>query len=111
MPAVLIVLGAVLFALAGVLLFIGVRHFKEKGFLFNDAFLFASREERQAPNKKPYYRQSAIVFFFLSAMFFVLGLTFLVHNYKLGLLEIPLIAGALLFTVLSSLRINKQEEK
>ena len=36
--------------------------FKEEGFLFNNAYIFASEQERATLNKSPYYRQSAIIF-------------------------------------------------
>ena len=35
--------------------------FHERGFLLNNAWLYASAEERNKMNKKPYYRQSGIV--------------------------------------------------
>ena len=41
---------------------VSVRSFKEKGFLFNNAYLYASKEERATMDKKPHYRQSAVVF-------------------------------------------------
>lgn len=41
---------------------VSFRSFKEKGFLFNNAYLYASKEERATMDKKPHYRQSAVVF-------------------------------------------------
>ena len=32
-------------------------YFKEKGFLLNNAYLFASKEEREEMDKKSHYRQ------------------------------------------------------
>lgn len=52
---------------------IGIRSFKEKGFLFNNAYLFASEQERNAMDKRPYYRQSAIVFCLLGMMFLLIA--------------------------------------
>lgn len=48
--------------------------FQEKGFLFNNAYLFASKQEREKMDKKPHYRQSAIVFALLSVLFLCIGL-------------------------------------
>lgn len=39
------------------------RQFNEKGFLFNNAYIFASKQERETMNKKPHYKQSGICFF------------------------------------------------
>ena len=45
--------------------------FKEKGFLFNNAYLYASKQERKTMNKKPHYKQSAIVFFLIGLIFLI----------------------------------------
>lgn len=38
------------------------RQFNEKGFLFNNAYIFASKQEHETMNKKPHYKQSGIAF-------------------------------------------------
>ena len=53
---ILIIISAALFTLS-------FFQFKEKGFLFNNAYLYASEEERKKMNKKPYYRQSGNCFY------------------------------------------------
>lgn len=55
--------------LALISLAIGIISFLEKGFLFNNAYIFASRQEREKMDKKPHYRQSAIVFTLISLVF------------------------------------------
>lgn len=57
--------------------FVSLRSFAQKGFLLNNAYIFASRQERKAMDKKPHYRQTAIVFM-------LLGFIFLLH--ALGIL-------------------------
>ncbi len=99
------------FAMAGVCLLFGVRSFLERGFLLNNAYLYASKEERKAMNRKPYYRQSAVVFCMLSAVFLVIGLSLLFQNDRIVLLEIPLIAGAIVSAIASAVRINKQGKR
>lgn len=49
-------------ALAAAAYITGFFQFRQKGFLFNNAYLFASKEERLHMNKKPHYRQSGVVF-------------------------------------------------
>ena len=61
-------------ALAIVSFAISIRSFMEKGPLLNNAYIFASEQERKAMNKKPHYRQSAIVFCLLGAMFLLIAL-------------------------------------
>lgn len=53
---------------------ISVMQFKEKGFLFNNAYIWASKQERATMNKKPHYRQSAIAFALCAATFFFMAL-------------------------------------
>ena len=50
------------FLLAGGLFFLGVRQLLERGYLLNNAWIYATKKERESMNKKPYYRQSGIVF-------------------------------------------------
>lgn len=45
--------------------------FNERGPLFHNAYLYASKEERGPMNKKPYYKQSAIIFLLLGLAFFL----------------------------------------
>lgn len=42
---------------------------KGRGFLFNNTCIYASQKVRESLNKKPYYRQSGIVFVCLGALF------------------------------------------
>lgn len=106
----LITLIIVLF-LAGVLLLLSIRSFLQRGFLLNNAYLYASKEERETMNKKPYYKQSAIVFCILSVVFLVIGLSIMVHEDKILLFEIPLTLGVVTYAIVSTVKINKQKEK
>ena len=108
MTAVEIVFAIVLFAIAGLLLILGIRSFMERGFLLNNAYIYATKEERKTMDKKPYYRQSAIVFCILSIAFVIIGLSVLFRNGKIGLLVIPLGVAAIVFAVVSSVRNNKR---
>ena len=78
-----------------------------KTFLVN----YASKKERGKMDKKPYYRQSAIVFCILCAVFLVIGLSLLLHKDKLFLLEIPLIVGVIIYAIVSTVQINKQTKR
>ena len=98
----------IVFSIAAVLLLFSIRSFLERGFLLNNAYLYASKEERKTMNKKPYYKQSAIVFCILSAVFLVIGLSLLLQNDKFYLLEIPLIVGVIIYAIVSTVQINKR---
>ena len=106
-----LVTAIVMFALAGLLLIFAILHFLERGWLLNNAWIYASKKEREAMDKKPWYRQSAIVFSLLSAVFLVIGLSLVLQNNKLQLLEIPLLAAVLIYAVVSTRRINKADAR
>ena len=97
------------FVLAGICAFISVCQFTEKGFLFNNAYIWKSKDERERMDKKMYYRQSAIVFCLLSVVFLVIGISSIIL--KIQLLEIPLIICILVYAIVSSMRIEKHRKK
>ena len=101
----------VIFGFSGILMVLGIRHFREKGFLLNNAWLYASKEQRAEINKKPYYRQSAVIFFILGVVFIVVGLSLVLQDDRILLFEIPLIFGAIVYAAVSSFQIGKQETK
>ena len=47
MTTVEIVMAVVMFAIAGLWLFLGIRSFMERGFLLNNAYIYATKEERK----------------------------------------------------------------
>ena len=96
------------FIIAGIMAILSFRSFKERGFLLNNAYIYATEEERKTMNKKPHYRQSAIVFCLISIVFIIIGLSIVSHNYRLELLEIPLIAGTIIYAIVSSVKIKKK---
>ena len=98
----------IVFIIGGACLFFSIRSFQERGVLLNNAYLYASKEERVTMNKKPHYKQSAILFCILSALFFVIGLSILLKNEKLLLLEVPLIVSGILYAIISAVQIEKQ---
>ena len=106
-----LVIAIVMFVIAGLLILLSIRSFLERGFVLNNAYIYASKEERNSMNKKPYYRQTAIVFCLLSLVFIIIGLSVILRNSKIELLQIPVIAGAIIYTVVSTIQINKQTKK
>ena len=98
------------FLLAGGLFFLGVRQLLERGYLLNNAWIYATKKERESMNKKPYYRQSGIVFCLLGLLFTVIGLHAILQDSRLLWLEAALSVGAVAYAILSSLRIMKENE-
>ena len=108
MTAPELIIVVIVFIIAGLFLMISIRSFMNRGFLFNNAFIYASKEEREKLNKKPYYRQTAIVFLLLSMVFVIIGLSVVLHDPKINLIEIPLIIAAIIYAIFSTIRIQKR---
>lgn len=82
--------------------------FKEKGLLFNNAYIWASKQERETMDKKPYYRQSGIVFALCSAIFFFVAMECILLTGWLWIIAGVLAIVALIYAIVSSLKsINK----
>lgn len=97
----------IVFIIAGILALLSFRSFREKGFLFNNAYIYATKEERKAINKKPWYRQSAIVFCLFSIAFIMTGLDMIFDKQVFRILEFSIIIGAVLYAIISSVVIIK----
>lgn len=101
-----LIFAIIIFVIAGLLFFFSIRSFMNKGFLLNNAYLYASKEEREKMDKKPYYIQTAVVFLILSIVFIIIGLSVVFQDSRINLLEIPFIAGAIIYAILSTIRIQ-----
>ena len=77
----------------------------------NNAYLYSSKQQRESMNKKPYYRQSAIVFFLLSVIFIIVGLSVVLEDYRITFLELPVMIVIVIYAIVSSMRINKKEKR
>lgn len=79
------------------------RSFKERGFLFNNAYIYASKQERETMNKKPHYRQSAIVFLIIGVIFLLNGISVLLSANWIFFLVIIIAIIAIVYAIVSSL--------
>ena len=82
----------------------------EKGFLFNNAYIYASKQEREAMNKKPFYRQSAVAFLLIGFDFVLYGFDVLLKTNWIVYIAIAVIIITLLFAVISSVVIEKNNK-
>ena len=97
---------AVLFLISALAFLLSIRSFREKGFLLNNAYLYASRQERETMDKKPHYRQSAIVFLLLGCIFFVNGLQVLLNAPWIFYAVMVLVIVTLGYAIVSSIRLK-----
>ena len=85
-------------------LIISITQFKEKGFLFNNAYIWASKQERRTMDKKPHYRQSGIAFALIAALFFFMALECVLFTGWLWLIAGLLAVAVLVYAIVSSVK-------
>ena len=104
-----IIISGVLFMIAIGAFLMSYRSFKEKGFLFNNAYIYASKQERETMNKKPHYRQSAIVFLLIGIIFLLNGLSVLLSANWILFLVIMITIIAIVYAIVSSIAIENRK--
>lgn len=82
--------------------------FKEKGFLFNNAYLYASKQERETMNKKPHYRQSGIVFLLIGIIFLFNAIEIIIDSGWLFWGSMLFVAISIVYAIISSINIEKK---
>ncbi len=83
---------------------ISILQFREKGILFNNEYIFASKQEREKMDKKPHYRQSGVVFAFLAIIFLCLAVEIMTKTgWLLNLIWI-LSALVIIYAIVSSIK-------
>ena len=97
---------AVLFLISALAFLLSIRSFREKGFLLNNAYLYASRQERETMDKKPHYRQSAIVFLLLGCIFLLNGLQVLLKAPWIFYAVMVLVIVTLGYAIVSGIRLK-----
>ena len=101
----------ILFAVALGAWIMSIRSFREKGFLLNNAYLYASKQERESMDKKPYYRQSAIVFLLIGLIFLLDGLALLLHADWIFNAVGVILAITALYAIGSGIAMEKKKKK
>ena len=89
---------------------VSFRSFKEKGFLFNNAYLYASKEERATMDKKPHYRQSAVVFLMIGIMFLLNAVSVFLVNSWISYITIVIAIITIIYAIVSSVAIEKSKK-
>jgi len=101
-----VITASILFLISAGLFVMSVFSFREKGFLFNNAYIYASKQERETMHKAAHYRQSAIVFLLLGILFMLSGIGLLLRmNWIFGIAGVVLVS-TLIYAVVSSIRIG-----
>ena len=83
--------------------------FNEKGFLFNNAYIYASKQEREVMDKKPHYRQSGIVFIMIGIIFAINAAEILLKTGWLFYVVIVITVIAIIYAIASSVIIEQKK--
>ncbi len=84
--------------------------FKEKGFLFNNTYLYASKKERETMDKKPHYRQSAIVFLLVGIAFLLLAIEIFFALKWLYPVVMLFVICMIIYAIVSSINIERKNK-
>ena len=89
---------------------VSFRSFKEKGFLFNNAYIYASKEERATMDKKPHYRQSAVIFLMIGIIFLLNAMSSFWTNSWFSYMAIVVALIAIIYAIVSSVMIERHKK-
>lgn len=106
------IIGAIALGGIAVLCFVfSYMQFNEKGFLFNNAYIYASKQERETMNKKPHYKQSGVVFLLIGIIFLINAIDMILQTGWLFYLVIGIAIITIMYAIVSSVMIEKNKNK
>ncbi len=103
------VVGIICFVIAIIAFVIAILQFAEKGFLFNNAYIWALKEERKRMDKKPHYKQSGVVFLLIGIIFSLNALDALFKKDWIFPVVIVIAIGTIIYAIVSSVVIGKRK--
>ena len=105
------IIGAIILGVIAITCFIfSYLQFQEKGFLFNNAYIYASKQERETMDKKPHYKQSGIVFIFIGIIVLINAIDTILQTGWLNFFVIGIAVIAIVYAIVSSLIIEKRKK-
>lgn len=84
--------------------------FHEKGFLFNNAYIYASKQERETMNKTPHYKQSGVVFLMVGIIFSINAVDIILKTGWLFYVVIAVAILAIVYAIVSSIVIERKRK-
>ena len=102
------VIGVVILGVVAIVCFaVSCFQFKQKVYLFNNAYIYASKQKREKMNKKPYYRQSGIVFIMIGIIFLINAVEMVIDTGWLFYMVIVAAIIAIVYAIVSSVVIER----
>ena len=105
------IIGAIILGVIAIACFIfSYLQFQEKSFLFNNAYIYASKQERETMDKKPHYKQSGIVFVFIGIIFLINAIDTILQTGWLNFFVIGIAVIAIVYAIVSSVIVEKRKK-
>ena len=105
------IMGAIILGIIAIVCFVmSYLYFNEQGFLFNNAYIYASKKERETMDKKPHYRQSGIVFIMIGIIFLINALEIVFNTGWLFYIVIAVAVIAVVYAIASSVVIERNKK-
>lgn len=105
------IIGAIILGVVAIVcFFVSYFQFKEKGFLFNNAYIYASKEEKENMDKNPHYRQSGIVFIMIGIIFIINAVEMIINTGWLFYMVIAVACIAVVYAIVSSVVIERSQK-
>ena len=104
-------IGAIVLGIVSIVCFVfSFLQFHEKGFLFNNAYIYASKQERETMDKTPHYKQSGVVFLMIGIGFAINAVDAILKSGWLFYLIIAIAIIAIVYAIVSSIIIERKEK-
>jgi len=106
-----IIAASILWAISLLMFIMSICSFQEKGFLLNNAYLYATKQQREEMDKKPYYRQSSVIFLLIGIIFLLNGFSALLGVGWFSYVVVAVIIITLVYAIASSIVIEKRKKQ
>lgn len=104
------IIGSTILIIVAVACFIiSYLQFNEKGYLFNNAYIYASKQERETMDKQPHYKQSGVVFLLLGLILVLNAADCILHTAWIVYCVIALVLAVIVYAIISSVKIEKSK--
>lgn len=105
------IVGAIILSVVAIgCLIFSCLQFNEKGFLFHNAYIFASDQQRKTMDKKLFYKQSGIIFFMIGIIFFINAAEMIFETGWLFYLVTVVAVLAIVYAIVSSVVIERNKK-
>lgn len=110
MTVVEIVVGCILGVLAIALFILSARQFACKGVLLNNMYVYSTPKERDAMDKRLYYKQSGVVLVFVGAIMLLNALSIFLRCKVLSFIAIGLVLPTIIYAIASTVIIERKKK-